>query len=70
MLNAVFIIIGLALLTLIGWIAKSFFLAAEISIFIRVLVGVVVVGMVTLLGIVIRDRIIQTKKEDFKGIDK
>ena len=70
MINAVFVIVGLALLTLIGWGAQSFFMSAEVSLFIRILVGVVTVGGVFLLGVVIRDRIIQAKKENFKGVEK
>jgi len=70
MINTIFIISGLAILTLIGWAAKAFFLAADISIFIRILVGVVIAGGVVLLGIVIRDRIVQAKKEDFKEVEK
>ena len=70
MLNAIFITIGLAALALIGWVAKGFFMAAEISIFIRILVGIIIFGSVVLLGIVIRDRIKQAKKENFKGVEK
>jgi len=70
MINAIFIIVGLAILVLIGWAAKAFFLAAGVSIFMRILVGIVIVGGVVLLGIVIRDRMIQTKKEDFKEVEK
>ena len=70
MVNAIFIIVGLAILALIGWMAKGFFTAAEIPIAFRILVGIISVGGVTLLGIVIRDRIIQSKKEDFKEVDK
>ncbi len=70
MVNAIFIVIGLAILALIGWLAKGFFMAAEIPLAFRILVGIVAVGGVTLLGIVIRDRIIQSKKEDFKEVEK
>ena len=71
MVNAIFIVVGLAILALIGWMAKGFFTAAEIPIALRILVGIVAVGGVTLLGIVIRDRIIQSKKEDnLKEVDK
>jgi len=70
MVNAIFIIIGLAILVLIGWAAQAFFLAEEISIFMRILVGIVIVGGVVLLGIVIRDRVVQSKKEDFKEVEK
>jgi len=70
MVNAIFITIGLAVLTLIGWAAKEFFMSAEVSIFIRILIGIVIVGGVILLGVVIRDRIIQAKKENFKEVEK
>ena len=70
MVNAIFIIIGLAVLTLIGWIAQGFFFTSEIPLVFRILVGIVAIGGVSLLLIVIRDRIRQAKTEDFKGVDK
>jgi hypothetical protein len=70
MVNAIFIIIGLAVLALIGWIAQGFFFTAEIPLVFRILVGIVAIGGVSLLLIVIRDRIKQAKNEDFKGVDK
>jgi hypothetical protein len=70
MVNAIFIIIGLAVLTLIGWIAQGFFFTSEIPLVFRILVGIVAIGGVSLLLIVIRDRIKQAKTEDFKGVDK
>lgn len=69
MLNAVFIITGLAILVLIGWMAKGFFFTSLIPLVFRILVGIVAVGGITLLGIVIRDRILQARKEDFKEVD-
>ena len=68
--NALFIIIGLAVLALIGWLARGFFTSTEIALFVRVIVGIVAVAGVALLGIVIKDRIAQVKKEDFKEVDK
>ena len=68
--NALFIIIGLAILALIGWAARGFFMAAEISIFVRVVIGIVAVGGVALVGIVIKDRIKQAKEEDLKEVEK
>ena len=59
MQNLLFIIIGLAILALIGWGAKGFFTADDISLWVRVLVGIVAVAFVALLGIAIRDRIRQ-----------
>ena len=70
MVNAIFIIIGLAVLALIGWITREFFFSAEIPLIFRILVGIVAVGGISLLLIVIRDRIKQAKNEDFKGVDK
>ena len=70
MQNAIFIIIGLAVLAFIGWLARGFFMAAEIPLWVRIIVGVVTVAVVALLGIAIKDRIAQVKKEDFKEVDK
>ncbi len=70
MVNVIFIIIGLAILALIGWIAQGFFFTAAIPLVFRILVGIVATGGVSLLLIVIRDRIKQAKQEDFKGVDK
>ena len=70
MQNTLFVIIGLSVLVLIGWLARGFFMAAEIPFWVRIIVGVVAVTVVALLGIAIRDRIAQTKKEDFKEVDK
>lgn len=69
MQNAAFIVIGLGILILAGWLARGFFMADEISLWIRIVVGVVSVAFVVLLGIVIRDRIAQAKKDDFKEVD-
>ena len=70
MQNAAFIVIGLGVLALIGWMARGFFMADEILLWIRVVVGVVSVAFVVLFGIVTRDRMAQAKKEDFKEVDK
>jgi hypothetical protein len=70
MQNALFIIIGLGVLVLGGFLAREFFTSEEIALWIRVVVGVVGVAGVTLLGIVIRDRMRQADEEDFKGVDK
>ena len=70
MVNAIFIIIGLAVLALIGWTAKDFFFFSEISVIFRILVGIVAIGGISLLLIVIKDRIRQAKSEDFKKVDK
>lgn len=70
MTNAVLVTVGLAILVIVSWMAKAFFLAAEISIFLRILVGIIIIGGVILLGIVIKDKLKQDEKDDFKGVDK
>ena len=70
MANAVMVTVGLAILVLVGWMAKAFFFAAAIPLFFRILVAVAIVGGVVLLGIVIKDRLKQDKKDDFKGVDR
>jgi len=70
MVNAIFIIVSLAILVIIGWMAKGFFFTSIIPLVFRILVGIVAVGGISLLAIVIRDRVIQAKKEDFKEVDK
>ena len=70
MQNAAFIVIGLGVVVLIGWLARSFFLADDILLWIRIVAGIVVVAFVLLFGIVIKDRIVAAKKEDFKEVDK
>ncbi|MAH38965.1 MAG: hypothetical protein CL873_00285 [Dehalococcoidales bacterium] len=69
MQNLAFILIGLGLLVLIGWLAKDFFMADEISVFIRIVVGIIAAAVLMLFGIAIKDRIAQSKKDDFTGVD-
>jgi len=45
MVNAIFIVIGLAILALIGWLAKGFFTEAEIPLVFRILVGIIAISM-------------------------
>jgi uncharacterized membrane protein YeaQ/YmgE (transglycosylase-associated protein family) len=67
--NLAFILIALGLLVLIGWLAKDFFMADEISVFIRIVVGIIAAAVLMLFGIAIKDRIAQSKKDDFEGVD-
>jgi hypothetical protein len=63
-------VIGLGTLVLVGWGGKGFFTTDEIPLFYRIVVGAIAVAVVVLLGIVIRDRIAQAKKDNFKEVDK
>lgn len=68
--NAAFILIGLGVLALIGWSVKVFFLAADIPLLIRIAVGAIGVGVLVLIGVVIKDRLKKAKIEDFKEVEK
>ena len=70
MQNTAFILIGIGILALIGWAMQVFFTASDIHILIRIAVGAIVVGVLVLIGVAIKDRLAQAKKEDFKEVEK
>ncbi len=68
--NISFILIGLGILTLIGWTVQGFFTAGEIPLLIRIAVGIIGIGVLVLIVVAIRDRLKKAKKEDFKEVEK
>ncbi len=68
--NIAVILIGLGILVLIGWGAKVFFTASDIPLLIRIAGGAIGVGILIILGVVIKDRVAKAKTEDFKGVEK
>jgi len=70
MQNLAYILIGLGILALIGWGVQGFFLASDIPLLIRIAVGVITVGVLVLIGIVIKDRLAKAKTEDFKEVER
>jgi uncharacterized membrane-anchored protein len=60
-------LIGVAILGLIGWAARAFFIDPQVPLGIRVLAGIASVGFVLLLGYVSVDRI-QTARKEPKAI--
>jgi hypothetical protein len=67
--NVAFALIGLGIVVLIGWSVQGFFASSEISIAIRVAAGAVAIGVLILIGIVIKDRIAKAKTENFKEVE-
>ena len=56
---------------LIIWdIAETSTELAEVPLFVWLIIGVIVLGVLLLLATAIRDRIKQSKTEDFKEVDK
>jgi len=68
--NLAFILIGLGILALIGWGVQSFFTDSAIPILIRIAVGAISVGVLVLIGIVVKDRLAKAKTDDFKGVER
>ena len=64
-----FAFIGLATLGIIGYALWIFFTSSDIPLLIRIAVGIIAAGIIVLLGITIRDRLVKMKKEDFKEVD-
>jgi len=70
MQNAAFILIGIGILILIGWAVQGFFMDADIPLFIRIAVGAIGAGVLVLLGVAIKDRVVKARKENFKEVEK
>ncbi len=68
--KAAFILIGLGTLVLIGWSVRVFFMDGDTPLLIRIAVGAIGVGMLVLIGVVIKDRLAKAKTEDFKEVEK
>jgi len=68
--KAAFILIGLGVLVLIGWSVRVFFMEGDIPLLIRIATGAIGVGMLVLIGVVIKDRLAKAKTEDFKEVEK
>ena len=60
---AALVLIGIVILGIIGWTARSFFTDSLVPLCIRVLAGIASVGFVLLLGYVSGDRIQKTRRE-------
>ncbi len=70
MQKVAFILIGIGILALMGWAVQSFFTDSEIPLLIRIATGAVSVGVLILLGVVIKDRRAKAKTDKFKGVER
>jgi len=68
--NVAFILIGLGILALIGWGVQGFFMDADIPLLIRIAVGAIGVGVLVLIGIAIKDRLVKAKTDKFNEAEK
>ena len=60
--------VGIAAFIYLG--AKGFFFETDVPLFMKVVTGVIGIGLLVLLGKAIRDRIIKTKTEKLKEAEK
>lgn len=63
-----FALVGIGLLVLVGWSVQGFFFESEIPLVVRISAAAIAVGLIVLLGSVIRDRLAAAKTEDFKEV--
>ena len=63
-------LIGIGALVLVVWSIKEFFIDPEVDLLIRVAVGAVGLGLLVLLGVVLKDRLRSSKNDRFKGVDR
>ncbi len=70
MQRAAYLLIGAGALVLIGWSVKGFFLSDQIPILVRVAVGAVAIGALILVGLVVKDRLSESRDDDFKEVQR
>ncbi|MFZ0493669.1 MAG: hypothetical protein WAM81_10795 [Acidimicrobiia bacterium] len=70
MQRAAYLLIGAGALVLIGWSVKGFFLSDQIPILVRVAAGAVAIGALILVGLVVRDRLSESRDDDFKEVQR
>lgn len=63
-------LIGIGAVVLVVWGVKEFFIDPEVDLLIRIAVGAVGLGLLVLLGVVLRDRRRSSKDDRFKGVER
>jgi hypothetical protein len=67
--NVAFFLIGISILSLIGWGTWGFFTADEIPLLIRIAVGAAGTGVLILIGVAIKERVCRVKSEDYREVE-
>ncbi len=63
-------LIGTGAVVLVVWAVKEFFTDPEVDLLIRIAVGAVGLGLLVLLGVVLRDRRRSSKDDRFKEVER
>ena len=69
MQNIAFILIGLGVMVVIGWVFRGFFMAEDVPVLLRAAVGVIGVGVLILICVAVKERMTRAKSEDFKEVE-
>ena len=67
MQNVAFMLIGTGILIVIVWAVQGFLMS---SVLVRIGIGFIGVGMLVLIRVAIKDRLVKPKQEDFKENEK
>ncbi len=67
--NIAFFLIGISILSLIGWGTWGFFTADEIPLLIRIAAGTIGTGVLILIGVAIKERVCRSRTEDYKEVE-
>ncbi|MFC1899038.1 hypothetical protein ACFLXP_01720 [Chloroflexota bacterium] len=72
MQNVAFALIILSVLALVGWLVQDFFTSSNVPLLAKVAAGTVGVGVLILVGMVIKDRVgkAKAKTEEFKDVER
>ena len=63
-------LIGIGAVVLVVWGIKEFMTDPEVDLLIRIAVGAVALGLLILVGVVVRDRLRASKNDRFKGVQR
>ena len=65
-----YILVGAGIVAIAVWVGRQLFLDPEIAAVIKVAIAVVVLGLLVLLGVVLRDRVRASRNDRFKGVER
>ena len=68
MQNAAFILIGLGIMVIIGWVFRGFFMSEEVPVLLRAAVGTIGASILVLIGVAVKERVTKARHEDYKEV--
>jgi len=65
-----YVLVGIGIVAIGVWVVRQLFTDPAIGTFLKVAVAVVALGLLVLLGVVLRDRVRASKHDRFKGVER